>query len=290
MYMRYALLVLIALLGLAGCNDKQTTSDDAASTEDAVAVVNGQPVSRETFEEYMGMKQQMQPGMPLNPDIVLAELVNMELLEQAAEREGVDEQPEVIAQLERQRANLLINTLLREKLAEMEFDQAELDAKYQEFLATIPDQEYHARHVLVNTEDEARALIAELADGADFNTLAKENSIGPSAASGGDLGWFTSDRMVPEFSAAVESLDKDSFTREPVHTQFGWHVIYLEDVRDTEKPAFEDVAEELKGEMRRAFIDQYLADLRESAVIETQLPKAAPAEAPLAADEPAPAE
>jgi len=290
MHMRYAPLVLIALLGLGACTDKQDTAGDAASTKDAVAVVNGQPVSRETFNDYMGMKQQMQPGMPLNPDVVLAELVNMELLEQAAEREGIDEQPEVIDQLERQRANLLINTLLRQKLEAMTFDQAELDTKYQEFLSTIPDQEYHARHILVNTEDEARALIAKLADGSDFAELAKENSIGPSAPSGGDLGWFTADRMVPEFSAAVESLDKGTFTREPVHTQFGWHVIYLEDVRDTQKPAFEDVAEELKGDMRRAFIDQYLADLRDAAIIETHLPKPAPAEAPMAADEPVPAE
>lgn len=277
MHMRHAApLVLIAALGLAACNDQQDRATTGKDSTNAVALVNGQPIDRSTFDEYMNMKQRMQPGMPLNPDVVLEELVNMELLEQAAEREGVHEQPEVVAQLERQRANVLINTLLRGKLENMEVDQAKLDAAYQELLASIPSQEYHARHILVETEDAARSLIAKLGDGADFVKLAKENSTGPSGPNGGDLGWFTVDMMVPEFSAAVESLDKGDHTREPVHTQFGWHVILLEDVRDTQKPELAEVEEQLRNELQRDFIDEYLNELRESALIETRLDKPAP--------------
>ncbi|HDP89746.1 MAG TPA: peptidylprolyl isomerase [Thioalkalivibrio sp.] len=277
MHMRHAApLVLIAALGLTACGDKQDTAPSAGDTANAVALVNGQPIDRATFDEYMGMKQRMQPGMPLNPDVVLEELVNMELLEQAAEREGVHQQPDVVAQLDRQRANVLINTLLRDKLENMEFDQAKLDTAYQELLESIPGEEYHARHILVETEDDARALIVKLDDGADFADLARESSIGPSAPNGGDLGWFTGDMMVPEFSVAVESLDKRNYTREPVHTQFGWHVILLEDVRDTQKPEFAEVEEQLRNELQRNFIDDYLNELREAALIETRLDKPAP--------------
>ena len=277
MQMRYAPLVLAIALGLSACGEKQETSSKA-ELENAVAVVNGNAISREEFDEYMGMKQMMQAGMPQNPDVVLSELVNMRLLVQAAEREKIDERADVQSQLERQRANLLINTLIREKIDALTFTEDQLKAEYDALMAEIPNQEYHARHILVGSEEEARAVIAKLDGGADFAELAKTESTGPSGVNGGDLGWFTASMMVPEFSEVVETLDKGTYTREPVNTQFGWHVILLEDTRATVKPSLEDVAQELEGELRRKFIEDYLAELRDAAVIETKLP--APALAP----------
>ena len=131
-----------------------------------------------------------------------------------------------------------------------------------------------ARHILVKTEPEAKEIIAELDKGADFATLAKDQSTGPSAAQGGDLGWFSANQMVAPFSEAVIALENGKYTSEPVKTQFGWHVIIREDSRDQTPPSFESVKEQMRPAVQREKIQQYIDGLRKTAKVEVFTPPA----------------
>jgi peptidyl-prolyl cis-trans isomerase C len=153
-------------------------------------------------------------------------------------------------------------------VAMAELTQEELQAEYDAvYGAAEPVTEYNAAHILVETEEEAQALIAQLAEGADFAELAAENSIGPSGPNGGALGWFTAGMMVPEFEEAVFALEPGEVSA-PVQTQFGWHVVLLNETREQAAPALEDVAAELEEGLRRARVDARLQELTAQAEIE----------------------
>ncbi|MDQ2695310.1 MAG: peptidyl-prolyl cis-trans isomerase [Pseudomonadota bacterium] len=129
-------------------------------------------------------------------------------------------------------------------------------------------KEYKARHILVESEDKAKSLIEDLNKGADFSELAKTNSTDSSAAGGGDLGWFTTDMMVQPFGATVAQLEKGKYTEAPVQTQFGWHVIVLDDVRDVTPPPLEELRPQISQMLQGRMINDYLAKLREKAQVE----------------------
>ncbi len=152
-----------------------------------------------------------------------------------------------------------------------------LQAKYKDFVANNPPEtEHHARHILVTSEEAAREVIAKLDEGADFAELAKESSTGPSGAQGGDLGYFTADQMVPEFSEAAAKLEPGQYSKDPVQTQFGWHVIKVEDRRTAEPPGFEEVEPQLREAMAREAVEAVFNDLRDGATIEIVSEAAAP--------------
>lgn len=270
-----ALALPMLLLLAAGCGPQdggpgQDQAKSQAAPADYVAKVNDAYISRRDLEDFMRSREMQQPGAGQNPDIAVQELVNVELLKQEAVRRGIDQQPEVRTQLEQQRTNLLVNSLIRERVGEIEVTDEQLKAEYDAQVAHMGSKEYKARHILVNTEDEAKALIAQLDGGADFETLAKEHSTGPSAERGGDLGWFSPGTMVPPFSAAVEQLEKGGYTKTPVQTQFGWHVIKLEDVRENEPPPFEEVKEQLRGIVINKALQGWIGELRAAAKIEVR--------------------
>ena len=148
-----------------------------------------------------------------------------------------------------------------------------LKKEYQEQIKNAPKEEYKARHILVKTEDEAKEIIKSLKDGADFEKLAKEKSIGPSGPNGGDLGWFTATTMVPEFADAVAKLKKGDITDQPVKTQFGWHVIKLEDTRKVDPPSFDSMKDKLRSIVANKSIQNYLSELHKKAKIELKQPK-----------------
>ena len=132
-------------------------------------------------------------------------------------------------------------------------------------------KEYKARHILTTTETEAQAVIAQLNKGANFATLAKEKSIDTSSAqNGGELGWFSPDQMVKPFADAVEKLKKGSYTQTPVHTQYGWHVILLQDVRAVQPPPFDEVKDQVRGIMQNRIIGEYIDGLRKKAKIQIE--------------------
>lgn len=240
----------------------------ADDSNKVVATVNGKPITQRTVDEYVKMRNSRQPNAPASQEQVVNELVNSELLYQQALKEKLEKKPDIRHAIELQRKNVLITAALREYLEKHPISEAELKKEYDKRVAASNVEEYKARHILTKTEAEAKDIIAQLNKGADFAKLAKEKSIGPSAKQGGDLGWFTVDRMVPEFSAAVAKLKKGEYTKEPVKTQFGWHVIQLEDERKMEPPSFDQVKGQLANMLRNQQVHTYINELRNKAKID----------------------
>jgi peptidyl-prolyl cis-trans isomerase C len=267
-----AIATLIAAM-LAACGDKpadsETATAESAPPADYAALVNGQVITREELAQFVEARQaSQQDGGEANPGVVLQELVNMALLEQAALKQGLEQRADIKAEIDRQRAQLLARALIRDRIDNLEITDADLQTEYDAQVAHITQKEYKARHILVKEEDEAKAVITEIDGGADFAEVAKEKSTGPSGPNGGDLGWFRSDTMVPEFAAAVQQMQPGEHSKEPVQTQFGWHVILLEEVRPIQLPAFEDVKEQLRQIVTNKAIQDYIEELRNAAEID----------------------
>lgn len=190
------------------------------------------------------------------------EVADLYLLAEEAEEAGLDERPEVAAQIKLQRLSVLASALASNYLEENPPTETELRAEYSAQVAGYQPQQYKARHILLESEEEAETVIDQLDDGADFAELAREKSTGPSGPNGGDLGWFPPDSMVKPFSDAVVALENGAYTSEPVQTQFGWHVILREDSRETEPPTFEEVRDRLRPAVEQKKLQSYLEGLR----------------------------
>jgi peptidyl-prolyl cis-trans isomerase C len=172
---------------------------------------------------------------------LLERMIQQEVLIQRGRAAGLADDPEVTARLETLR-NQVIHDVFLSRRVEAEISEAALQAEYDRFVAENPPrEETKARHILVEDEEAARALIAEITAGADFATLARERSQGPSGANGGDLGWFPRGQMVKSFEDAAFGLQPNQFTADPIQTQFGWHVILVEDRRTVPPPSFEEL-------------------------------------------------
>ncbi|MDF1608024.1 peptidylprolyl isomerase [Hoeflea sp. YIM 152468] len=197
----------------------------------------------------------------------LAAVIDIKTLARKAEAEKLDQTDEFKKLMTFQRDRALHNALFRATVVDPVSD-ADIKARYdKEIAATPPEEEINARHILLKTEEEARAVIAELDGGKDFAELAKEKSTGPSAAQGGELGFFTKGRMVPEFEAVAFTLETGDYAREPVKTQFGWHVIKVEERRQTAPPEFEAVADQV----RQLVMRERYGDLIRAARAETEI-------------------
>lgn len=198
----------------------------------------------------------------------LAAVIDIKALARKAEAEELDQTEEFKRLMAFQRDRALHNVLFRSGVVESISD-ADVKARYdQEVAATQAEEEISARHILVETEEEAKALITELDAGKDFAELAKEKSTGPSAGNGGDLGYFTKGRMVPEFEAAAFALEKGQYAKEPIKTQFGWHVIKVEDRRDAAPPPFEQVADQIRQLLLRERYGDLIREARDNVEIE----------------------
>ncbi|OOG25949.1 peptidylprolyl isomerase [Thioalkalivibrio denitrificans] len=260
----FALLVVLALLG--GC-ERAEEPRTQVSDADAVAVVNDVVITREEFEEFLALQRMSRPAEDLQREQVLDEMISLELLRQAAVERGLDRDPEILRQVERSKTNLMVGALLEDWLGP-EYTEEQLRAEYDRQVRDIDREEFKARHILLDTEEDAEAVIRELEEGADFEAMAREHSTGPSGPMGGDLGWFTANQMVSEFSDAVRALEPGTFTREPVQSDFGWHVILLEDTRTAEPPPFEAVRSRLEEILDNRIIQENIEDLRQRADIE----------------------
>ena len=240
--------------------------------EVVLATVNGAPITQEMFDAYSSKRNAQTHGQggatPATSETVLNELINVELVMQDAEKKGIETRPEIQKQMEWQRRSLLVTAGMRDYLDAHPISDEELKKAYDTEIAKLDKTEYKARHILLETEAEAKDVIAQLDKGGDFAELAKEKSKGPTGKQGGDLGWFSPSRMVKPFSDAVAALDKGDYTKEPVQTQFGWHVILLEDKRELTPPAFDQVKDQLQPGLQKQRVDQYLEELRKSAKID----------------------
>jgi peptidyl-prolyl cis-trans isomerase C len=260
------LIIPIAVALLSACERAEEPRAQVPDG-DVVAVVNDVAITETEFQEFLALQRMNRPAENLPREQVLDEMISMELLRQAALERGLDRDPEILRQLERSRTNLMVGALLDQWLGNGHTDD-ELRAEYDRQLESLDRQEYKARHILLDTEADARTVIEALEEGADFEEMAREHSTGPSGPMGGDLGWFTADGMVPEFSNAVRLLEPGTYTKEPVQSDFGWHVILLEDMRMAEPPPFEVVRSRLEQILDNRMIQENIEDLRGRADIE----------------------
>lgn len=199
---------------------------------------------------------------------IVTQLINNELLVQEAQKSGIDKQPDFLAKQELRNRELLANTYLQDYITKNPIDDKTLQAEYDRFKAQMGDKEYKASHILVKTEQEAKDVIAQLAKNGDFAKIARDKSQDPgSKEKGGDLGWFPPAAMVKPFSDAVSKLQKGLYTTVPVQTQFGWHVIKLEDTRDAQPPAFDKVKNDLRKNMQKQHLQKLISDLQAKAKI-----------------------
>jgi peptidyl-prolyl cis-trans isomerase C len=252
----------------------------AARAQDnpVVARANGVDIRESDLafaEEEIGSNMpQMPPAQ--KRDYLINYLADVVILSQAAAQQKLDQHDDVQRRLTFDHNRVLMEALLQDAGQHALSDEA-LHKVYDEAVKQIPaEEEVHARHILVETEDEAKAIEAELKKGADFATLAKEKSKDPGAADGGDLGWFTKDQMVPEFAEAAFKLDKGQIS-DPVHTQFGWHIIKVEDKRTKPTPTFDQVKGQLSNYVEHRAQTELVDNLRKNATIERlDQPAAAP--------------
>jgi peptidyl-prolyl cis-trans isomerase C len=233
--------------------------------QETVVTVNGNAISKSYFSAYgEAMNRQGRSG----PDTqMLEQLIIQELLVQAALDAKLDQQDDIITAIQLQRRNLLAGSALQAYLAANEPDAEALQKLYDDSATNQALKEYKARHILLASEADAQAVVTALDGGADFAELANEKSTGPSGPQGGDLGWFSPDTMVPPFATAVASMNKGSYTKTPVQTQFGWHVILLENERELEPDTFESMEANLKEQARRQLLNDYVSGLRENAEV-----------------------
>jgi peptidyl-prolyl cis-trans isomerase C len=260
---------LLLASALTGCLALALLAGPARADDKVLAKVNGAEIHQSDValaEEELGPSlSQMDPAS--KDENVLAFLIDMKIVAKAAEDKKVEDGDDFKKRMAFARNRLLMDSLLASEGKAATTDDA-MKKVYDDASKQIAgEQEVHARHILVETEDQAKAVKAELDKGADFAKLAKEKSKDPGASDGGDLGFFTKDQMVPEFSAVAFSLEPGKIS-DPVKTQFGWHIIKVEEKRNRKPPAFDQVKSQIETYVTRKAQADYVAKLRDAAKIE----------------------
>jgi peptidyl-prolyl cis-trans isomerase C len=269
-----------SLLALAACSPaKDAKPAEPAAAGPAAAMVNGVAISQRTVDLFV--KQSSSSGHPETPELrksIVDQLALQVLVAQEAVKKGLDKSPEVAEQLEAVRQSVLANAYVQDYVKTHPVSDEALKAEYERIKASMSGTEYKARHILVAKEAEAREIIARLKkDPGAFAKLAAEKSKDPgSAARGGDLGWFDLRGMVPEFGAAIGAMEKGKISEAPVKSQFGYHVILLEDSRPIQPPPLDEVKAQLSQQLQQQAVKKQLDALKAAAKIEI-LGAAAPA-------------
>jgi len=248
----------------------QTPADPQPQGDPVVAKVNGADIHLSAVQQAHQMLPDPYRTYPLQ--MIFNDLLNIVIDRQIAAAEargaGLADDPEVKEMMARIEDDILQRTLIERHIREQVTDEA-LHAEYDSTIAKEGgDEQVRARHILVDSEAEATQIITELKDGADFADLAAERSTGPSKSKGGDLGYFAKGEMVPEFSDAAFALEPGEITETPVQTQFGWHVIKVEDKREGEPATFEESEDQLRATLSQRVATDYAQELREQATVE----------------------
>lgn len=234
-----------------------------------VATVNGKGISEKDYKNFLKYRLNKQQDGSVGADRqqVINELVSRELVYQDAVKQGITKDEAFKYQLEQLRVDATIQAAVKNRLSKNPVTEMELKNEYDNRIKKANVQEYKASHILVKTEDEAKAIIKELNDGAAFADVAKAKSTGPSGKNGGDLGWFNPSQMVPPFSQAVVKMKNGEISKTPVQTQFGWHVIKRVDNRKIEPPKFDEVKKQLQQILQNQRIQAYMLELRKKSKI-----------------------
>jgi peptidyl-prolyl cis-trans isomerase C len=234
-----------------------------------VAIVNGKPVPTARVEALAN--QLAKSGRPITDEVraqIKEEVITREVFMQEAQKRGLTASKDFKEQMELARQTILIRELFADYQKTSPVTDADLKAEYDKFTAANSGKEFSARHILVEKEDEAKDIVARLKKGEKFEDIAKKMSKDPgSGANGGDLGWSTAANYVPEFSQAMVKLEKGQLTETPVKSQFGWHVIRLDDTRDAKLPSFEELKPQIAQQMQQAKLAEFQNELRKKAVI-----------------------
>ena len=283
------------MLALAACS-KPAPTEKAAATPAApatppVVTVNGKAVSQKLYEDYAQAlaRRPLSELTPEDREQIKENLVRVVLIAQDAEKSGLLNDPDVATRLELAKLELLQQATAQKYMKDHTPTEAEMRAEFEAQIASAPLVEFQARHILVSSEDVAMKIIAQLKAGNDFVAMAKRMSADKgSAAKGGDLGWFGPRDMDPAFTNAVAMLKKGEFTKTPVQTAAGWHVIQLMNTRDRAPPAYEDVKDRLAKIVVSKQFKTHSDEMLKTAKIEPAL-TTMPAAAPVAAPAPAPA-
>jgi peptidyl-prolyl cis-trans isomerase C len=269
---RVSTVAAITLL-LVACGKGQQAAAPAATDKPTtatppVAVVDGTPISRDAYDDYLKGLLRGKPLTDVTADEknqVLDQMINMQLIATQADKDGLDKDPEVATRIALLRTQILADAAAQKYVKANEPSDQELHAAYD---AATDKTEYHASHILVPTKEKADQLIKKIKGGAKFEDVAKAESTDNSKANGGDLGWFTTARMVKPFGDAVKGLKKGEFTTDPVQTQYGWHIIKLADTRDA---PFDQMKAQLTNGIVQKKFQEYIEGLKKTAKIEKKL-------------------
>lgn len=278
---RHVLLPLAALLAVSGCDQLQSSrdavsaTDNSAATSTAVitegvvlATVNGSPITQGVLDVYSAQRKSQGAGQDASDTAtILDELIALELMRQEANNKGLGSNAVVVATIDQQQRTVLAGAAIKDFMSSNPVPDEEAKILYEAQIGKA-GKEYNARHILVENEEDATAVIELLDSGSDFSELAKEKSTGPSGPKGGNLGWFGTGQMVKPFSDATAELEKGSYTKTPVQTQFGWHVIILDDVRESSPPPFDDVKERLKMMIANQKLQAHVESVKSAATID----------------------
>ena len=275
---RHTLVLIASLAAVSGCDQMQsgsrtdtgnTATTAAAAVEGVVvATINNNPITQDVLDVYASQRKAQGGNEQGNSEeAVLNELISLELMRQDAVNKGLNTQPIVIAALDQQTRTALAGAAIKDFMANNPVSDEAAKALYDEQIG-VAGKEYNARHILVADEETAIGVIELLDSGSDFSELAKEKSTGPSGPGGGKLGWFSADQMVKPFSEATATLEKGAYTKIPVQTQFGWHVIILDDSRESTPPPYDDVKDRIKLLLANQQLQQHIETLKSSASIE----------------------
>ena len=280
---RLAACAVLALFAFAAGPLPAAAQDD----NPVVATVNGDEIRRdEVIAAIRSMPAQFQQ-MPLEILIpaIAEQLAAGRLMAARGYAENLQDSDAVKQRVAEAERNIIQEVWLQQEIDARMTDEV-VETAYADFLAANPPvEEVSARHILVETEDAGKALIERLKDGEDFAALAREASTGPTGPNGGDLGYFTKERMVPEFAEAAFSMDAGEYSEAPVQTQFGWHVILVEDRRMTQAPTLEDVRGQLEGGLADQYVQEIIEELQAGAEIIVFGPDGEPLEPPAPSDQ-----
>ena len=270
--MNYVRILVLAsvLTALAACQPKGAATTAAADTSPALATVNGTAITQNFFDFYIKAISGKKPAdlTPEQQSQALDNLIRAQLVAQQADKDGVEKSADTEDLLELTRLNVLQQTMEERYLKDKKPTEQELRAEYENQVAALPKLEYHARHILVATEPFAQGVVQRLEKGDKFEDVAKKESMDSSKDNGGDLGWFTPDRMVKQFADAVVSLKPGDYTHKPVQTQYGWHVIQLIDTRPLSPPPYDQVKQRLEQVVQAKKFKAYTDDLISKAKID----------------------
>lgn len=261
----FMLLLLSLGLALGACNQKRPDESKVLAT------VNGEAITESDYEDYLRARQTQQAPIPdkeKERKVVLDEMINRVLLVQSAVDHKVDREPDVYFQIKRQRENVLARAMLRKYLKDNPISDEEVQKFFEEETEKANKNEYRARHILVRSEEEAREIIAQLQKGASFSSLAQKKSIDVrSGKQGGDLGWFSQEVIVPEFFNAVTAMKRGEISKEPVKSDFGWHIIKFEDSRPRKMPTLEQAKGDIRQRIQQERVDALVKSLKDNGKI-----------------------